>query len=139
MAKQKQNHKQNTKTDFDDKAARAQAWDDLLKALERPTEEEQADAIVEALARGAYIKKHKSPPSRDAIPTANQIIQRFNKQLIEAANKSEVEALMFLRNHRWGGTAAGIVGTQTRWLKAVNGEVEHPLAPQVPHPLSPRD
>ena len=137
MAKQKQNHKQNTKTDFDDKAAREQAWNDLLTALDLPTEEEQADAIVVSLARGAYIKKHKSPPSRDAIPTANQIIQRFNKQLIEAANKSEVAALKFLRNHRWGGTAAGIVGTQTRWLKTVNGEVEHPLAPHVPHPLSP--
>ena len=55
-------NQKNIKTTFDDVAARAAAWDDLLQAT-------VASDILNALARGLWIKEHGTEQPQRAIPT----------------------------------------------------------------------
>ncbi|MYC13777.1 MAG: hypothetical protein F4Y39_08630 [Gemmatimonadetes bacterium] len=63
---------------FDPQAAIDQHRRDLLEALEKPTPKEQTSVAVKAIASILYIKKHKSPPPDNAIPTAKQIDRRWD-------------------------------------------------------------
>ena len=125
---------------FDDRAARAQAWNELLKALEKPTLEEQVDTIVGAWARGAWIKKYKTEPPESAIPTAEQIIRWYNKCLIEAVNRSPKDSLIFLQRYKLCGGVAGILANQKGWLRArtKGSKQRHPLEEIIQAWQSPR-
>ena len=114
---------------FDPQAATYQTERDLFGALELPTEGEQADTIAGAIGAILYIVDHEKPPPKKAIPTARQIIQWYNRRLIEAVNKSSVEGVRFLQSHRWGGGVVGIIANHTLWLEA-RSKGDRP-----PHPL----
>ena len=118
---------------FDPQDAINKAEKDLLEALDKPTEKQQADATADAVGRLVWIKKHETEPPKSAIPTAEDIIQWHNKRLIEAVNKSSAEGVKFLHKYRWGGAVAGIIARQRAWLKAreEGNTPPHPLAAMI--------